>query len=103
MLYFGALYHVENPIPVLRKLASLAKMGMYIETQVLPFQITGHVEDGSYLSRRELNGVFGLCADYSDKPEGGLTDLALVPSRDALKILAKMFLASRQLNSTNRI
>ncbi len=91
VLCLGLLYHVENPIPVLRKLASLAKMEMCIETQVLPFQIQGHVEDGSYLSRRDLNGVFGLCADYSDKPEGGLTDLALVPSRDALEYLLRVF------------
>lgn len=89
VLCLGLLYHVENPIPVLRKLASLTKMGMCIETQVLPFQISGHVEDGSYLSKRSLNGVFGLCADSSDHPAGGLTDLALIPSRDALEYLLR--------------
>ena len=38
-----------------------------------------------------LNGLFGLCVDYSHSPEGGLTDVALVPSRQALEFLLKQF------------
>jgi tRNA (mo5U34)-methyltransferase len=91
VLCFGLLYHVENPIEILRKMALLAKKAVCIETQVLPYDLSGTIEDGSYLWQRELNGLFGLCLDYSHRPEGGLTDLALVPSRQALEFLLKQF------------
>ncbi|MGZ8157353.1 MAG: class I SAM-dependent methyltransferase [Methylobacter sp.] len=91
VLCFGLLYHVENPIQILRKLALLAKKAVCIETQVLPFNLSGPIEDGSYLWQRELNGLFGLCVDYSDRAEGGLTDLALIPSRQCLEFLLKQF------------
>lgn len=91
VLCFGLLYHVENPIQILRKLAALANKAVCIETQVLPYNLSGSIEDGSYLWQRELNGLFGLCIDYSDRPEGGLTDVALVPSVQALEFLLKQF------------
>lgn len=91
VLCFGLLYHVENPIQILRKLALLANKAVCIETQVMPFNLSGAIEDGSYLWQRELNGLFGLCVDYSYRAEGGLTDLALVPSRQALEFLLKQF------------
>jgi tRNA (mo5U34)-methyltransferase len=91
VLCFGLLYHVENPIEIIRKLAILTKKAICIETQVLPYDLSGPVEDGSYLWQRDLNGLFGLCVDYSYRSEGGLTDLALVPSRNALEFLLKQF------------
>lgn len=91
VLCFGLLYHVENPIQIMRKLAALTKKIVCIETQVLPFNISGPIEDGSYLWQRELNGLFGLCVDYAHRPEGGLTDLALIPSRQGLEFLLRQF------------
>jgi tRNA (mo5U34)-methyltransferase len=91
VLCFGLLYHTENPIEVLRKIASLTRNSACIETQVMPFQAMGRIEDGSYLAQRELNGIFGLCADYSHSKVGGMTNLALVPSIDALLFLLKQF------------
>jgi len=91
VLCFGLLYHVENPIQIMRKLAVLAKKSLCIETQVLPYNLSGPIEDGSYLWQRDLHGLFGLCVDYSHSPEGGLTDLALVPSRQAVEFLLKQF------------
>ncbi len=91
VLCFGLLYHVENPIQILRKLALLANKAVCIETQVLPYNLSGSIEDGSYLWQRELNGLFGLCVDYSNRAEGGLTDIALVPSKQALEFLLKEF------------
>lgn len=91
VLCFGLLYHVENPIQILRKLAVLTNKALCIETQVLPYNLSGPIENGSYLWQRELNGLFGLCVDLSHSPEGGLTDLALVPSRPALEFLLKQF------------
>jgi tRNA (mo5U34)-methyltransferase len=91
VLCFGLLYHVENPIQIIRKLAKLSKRFLCIETQVLPYELGGVVEDGSYLWQRDLNGLFGLCVDYSYRSEGGLTDVALVPSRQAIDFLLKQF------------
>jgi hypothetical protein len=91
VLCFGLLYHTENPLQIFRKLAALARKAICIETQVLPFEIAGAVEDGSYLAQRSLNGLFGLCADYSQHKEGGLTDLALIPSRGAVEFLLRQF------------
>jgi tRNA (mo5U34)-methyltransferase len=91
VLCFGLLYHVENPIQIMRRLAALTKKALCIETQVLPYELIGKVEDGCHLWQRDLNGLFGLCVDYSETPEGGLTDLALVPSRQALDFLLKQF------------
>lgn len=91
VLCFGLLYHVENPIQIIRKLAALTKKVVCIETQVLAYDLAGPIEDGSYLWQRDINGSFGLCVDYSYRPEGGLTDLALVPSRKAIEFLLKQF------------
>lgn len=89
VLCYGLLYHVENPIEVLRKVSALTRMTVCIETQVLPFNLSGPIEDGSYQWQREIQGLFGLCVDYSQRPEGGMTDLALVPSRSGLEFLLK--------------
>jgi tRNA (mo5U34)-methyltransferase len=84
VLCFGLLYHIENPMQVFRQLGRLAKRELCIETQVLPFDVCGSVEDGSFGTQRPLRGLFGICDDYSSSNEGGLTDTALVPSRSAL-------------------
>jgi tRNA (mo5U34)-methyltransferase len=91
VLCFGLLYHVENPVEVFRSLSRITKTALCIETQVLPFEINGPIEDGSHLWQRSLRGTFGLAVDYADRPEGGMTNLALVPSVEALKFLVTQF------------
>lgn len=91
VLCYGLLYHVENPIEVLRKVSALTRKAVCIETQVLPFSLSGPIEDGSYQWQRDIQGLFGLCMDYSQRPEGGMTDLALIPSRNGLEFLLKQF------------
>lgn len=91
VLCYGLLYHVENPIEVLRKVAALTKKSVCIETQVLPFNISGSIEDGSYQWQRDIRGLFGLCVDYSQRAEGGMTDLALIPTKNGLEFLLKSF------------
>ena len=91
VLCFGLLYHAENPIQIIRKLAALAGRALCIETQVLPYDISGRIEDGSYQWQRDLNGLFGVCADYPDRSEGGMTGIALVPSRAAVEFLLRHF------------
>jgi SAM-dependent methyltransferase len=91
VLCYGLLYHTENPVGILRKIASLARKSICVETQVLPFETSGSIEDGSYLAQRPLMGSFGLCGDYPHSTQGGTTDVALVPSRAALLFLLRQF------------
>jgi tRNA (mo5U34)-methyltransferase len=91
VLCFGLLYHVENPISVLKKLVELTTTTLCLETQVLPCEISGYAEDGSYRWLRELQGSFGICFDYPQLKEGGLTELALIPSKKAVEFLLKHF------------
>ena len=91
VLCYGLLYHIENPVEIIRKLASLTKRAICIESQILPVTSYFQIEDGNYTSHRETKGTFGLCLDYPSSKEGGLTELALVPSRDALVTLLEFF------------
>lgn len=91
VLLYGLLYHVENPIHVLRLASSLARRDILVETQVFPYEITGLLEDGHYTWQREVHGVFSLSVDYAARREGGSTDIALVPSLNALIFLLQNF------------
>lgn len=91
VLCYGLLYHIENPVEIMRKLASLTKGAVCIESQILPVSSHFQIEDGNFMSRRETKGTFGLCMDYPSSKEGGLTELALVPSREALITLLEFF------------
>jgi hypothetical protein len=91
VLLYGLIYHLENPIHTIRLASQMARRHILIETQLLPFNITGDIEDGSYLNARPIEGLFGLTSDYAQYREGGSTDLALVPSLNGLMFLLKTF------------
>ena len=91
VLCYGLLYHIENPVEIIRKLAAITKKAICIESQILPADNHMQVEDGCYKKLRDIKGTFGLCMDYPTLKEGGLSDLALVPSRDALVALLEYF------------
>jgi hypothetical protein len=91
VLVYGLLYHLENPIHTLRLASELSNKHILIETQVFPYDIGGKIEDGNYNWQREVHGVFSLSADYKHWREGGSTDIALVPSLNALIYLMKAF------------
>lgn len=91
VLCYGLLYHIDNPMTILPKLAGLTRHALCIETQVLPFTLNGYIEDGFYDNQREIKGLFGLCADYPTSNEGGTTEYALVPSLNALTYLLHQF------------
>jgi len=91
VLCYGLIYHIENPIEIFRKLAKITKEAICIETQILSSETHIQIEDGNYLNQRETKGTFGLCWDYPSSKEGGLTDIALVPSRDAIVNLLVFF------------
>jgi ubiquinone/menaquinone biosynthesis C-methylase UbiE len=91
VLVYGLIYHLENPIHVLRLASQLARKHILVETQVFPYDVSGRLEDGHYSWQRQVQGVFSLSADYPKEREGGSTDLALVPSLNALLFLLKTF------------
>jgi tRNA (mo5U34)-methyltransferase len=91
VLVFGLIYHMENPIHVLRLASQLCRQHILVESQIFPYAISGKLEDGSYDNLRPVNGVFALCPDYPAGREGGSTELALVPSLNALLFLLRNF------------
>src|SRR5207244_4262164 len=84
---FGLLYHVYDPVGVLRLARALTKSVCVIETQIAP-NLSGQTDWGSYRYSRELIGCFGV-VDETDtlaaqNREASLTPISLVPSLPAL-------------------
>ena len=84
VLMYGLLYHVEDPLRLLRLAARLARKHILIETAVFPFDMTGRIDAGRYTHQRNIEGVFGLTPDFPASSVGGQTRFALVPSLNAL-------------------
>jgi tRNA (mo5U34)-methyltransferase len=91
VLVYGLIYHMEDPIHTLRLASQMSRKHILVETQLFPYDISGRIEDGHYRGLRPIEGVFGLTPDYAAKREGGSTDLALVPSLNALLFLMRNF------------
>jgi tRNA (mo5U34)-methyltransferase len=91
VLMYGLLYHMESPIHVLRLASQLSRRHILVETQLFPYDVTGRIEDGNYFSQRAVEGVFALAPDYPLGREGGSTEVALVPSLNALLFLLRTF------------
>jgi ubiquinone/menaquinone biosynthesis C-methylase UbiE len=89
VLVYGLIYHVEDPIGLLRQVSRISRKHVLLESQVLPFECAGRVEDGNYRRQRDLQGVFGLVPDDASSREGGASDLALVPSLNTLLFLLR--------------
>jgi tRNA (mo5U34)-methyltransferase len=91
VLVYGLIYHLENPIQVIRLASQLCRKHLLLETQVFPYQLSGTIEDGYYTNERAVEGVFALTRDYSARREGGSTDIALVPSLNSVVWLLQVF------------
>jgi hypothetical protein len=91
VLVYGLLYHLENPIHALRLASNLCREHILIETQVSTFDLSGKIEDGHYRWQRDIQGLFTLAADYAQGREGGSTDIALIPSLNAVVFLLRQF------------
>src|ERR1700692_1040120 len=91
VLMYGLLYHVENPIHVLRLASHLCTKHILIESQVSTFEISGRIEDGHYRHQRQIEGHFTLVGDYPHHREGGSTEFALIPSVNAIIYLLRKF------------
>ena len=91
VLVYGLIYHMEDPIHVLRLASQMCRRHILIETQVFPYDVKGRIEDGNYQNLRPVEGTFALTPDYPAGREGGSTSVALVPSLNALLFLLKHF------------
>ena len=91
VLLYGLLYHLENPVQALRLASQLSRKHILIETQIFPYDVSGRLEDGNYKWQRAVEGVFSLSVDYAERREGGSTDIALVPSLNAIIFLLRNF------------
>jgi tRNA (mo5U34)-methyltransferase len=91
VLLYGLIYHLENPVHTIRLASQMSRKHILVETQVFPYDVSGGLEDGHYTNMRRIEGVFGLTPDYSSRREGGSTDIALVPSLNALLFLLTTF------------
>jgi ubiquinone/menaquinone biosynthesis C-methylase UbiE len=84
VLLFGLLYHLEDPVGVLRKAAQLTQRVLLVETQTIPLDMRGTIDWGNYRDSTEVYGAFGIVADDPQNQEGGLSEIALVPGREGL-------------------
>ncbi len=84
-LVFGLLYHVENPVGLLRLARALTRRICLVETQIAP-NIGGSVDWGSRLAQLPITGAFSVVDEtgLTDEPESNLTEISLCPSLDAL-------------------
>ena len=84
-LAFGLLYHVENPVGLLRLARACTRRVCLIETQVGP-EMAGTLDWGSRLSQWPIRGAFSVVdeTDVCGDAESNLTPISLCPSLDAL-------------------
>jgi len=94
VLIFGLLYHLNNPVEVLKIARNLTDKVCLIETQLVP-DVEMSVDWGNCNSKRKLNGIFGVVDESEeisiDNREANIGNISLAPSLEALKfILSKV-------------
>jgi hypothetical protein len=85
VLMLGLIYHVENPVRILRLAKALCHGVCVIETQVVP-NLTGVVDWGSWRFQRPMVGSFGIIDETAEThgPEASYHGICVTPSLDAL-------------------
>ena len=89
-LMLGLLYHLENPVRVLRLARALTRRVMVIETQVVP-HMSGTVDWGSWRFQRHMVGAFGIVDETEEThaSEASVHGICLAPSIETLEWLLK--------------
>jgi tRNA (mo5U34)-methyltransferase len=89
-LLLGLLYHVENPVRILRLARAVTKKVCVIETQVVP-NMTGVVDWGAYHFQRPMVASFGIIDETAEThaPEASYHGICVTPSLEALLWLLK--------------
>jgi SAM-dependent methyltransferase len=85
VLCYGLLYHLENPLRVLRWIAQICQRALLLESQILPYELTGPIEDGQAHWARPIQGLFALAGEDAACDTSGTSGLALVPSLQAVR------------------
>lgn len=87
-LAYGLIYHCENPVRVLRQIASVTERAVVIETQLADEPSADRVEWGREGYRLPVHGGFAVVDESRLHPtnaETGPSPLALCPSETALR------------------
>lgn len=87
-LAYGLIYHCENPVRVLRQIASVTERAIVIETQLLDEPTLAPVEWGREGYRLPVRGAFAVLDESRLHPtnnETGASPLALCPSEAGLR------------------
>jgi tRNA (mo5U34)-methyltransferase len=89
-LMLGLLYHLENPVRVLRLARAVTRRMLVIETQVVP-NMSGIVDWGSWRFQRPMVGSFGVIDETEEThgPEASVHGICLAPSIETLEWLLK--------------
>jgi tRNA (mo5U34)-methyltransferase len=84
-LMLGLLYHVENPVRILRLARAVTKKVCVIETQVVP-NMSGVVDWGAYHFQRPMVASFGIIDETAEThaPEASYHGICVTPSYEAL-------------------
>ena len=89
-LMLGLLYHLENPVRVLRLARAVTRKVMVIETQVVP-HMSGIVDWGSWRFQGHMVGAFGIVDETEEThaSEASVHGICLAPSIETLEWLLK--------------
>lgn len=89
-LMLGLLYHLENPVRVLRLARAVTRKVLVIETQVVP-HMSGIVDWGSWRFQRHMVGAFGIIDETEEThaSEASVHGICLAPSIETLEWLLK--------------
>jgi hypothetical protein len=89
-LMLGLLYHLENPVRVLRLARAVTRRMMVIETQVVP-HLSGIVDWGSWRFQRPMMGNFGIIDETEEThaSEASVHGICLAPSIETLEWLLR--------------
>jgi tRNA (mo5U34)-methyltransferase len=87
VLMLGLLYHVENPVGLLRTACSHTSRLCLVETQLAP-NVSGWIDWGSHRWVKPLMGSFGVIDEGDElsnrNPEANTSAISLLPSLEAL-------------------
>jgi 2-polyprenyl-3-methyl-5-hydroxy-6-metoxy-1,4-benzoquinol methylase len=90
VLMFGLIYHMENPVGVLRLAKELTKEVLLVESQVGP-DLNAKIDWGTNTMQQQIHGMFSLIDEtvQLENPLGSVTGIALCPSPGAIVWILK--------------
>ena len=84
VLLLGIIYHVENPIGLIRKAAAAARRFLFVESQLCRPQGAIPYGWGVPGSHHQTDNCFALIAEPGDNPLSAMGGLSLIPNLAAV-------------------